>query len=248
MASLKSSSKPLLFGRPESTAFRQDLARWDEMFFVVSDSADLSFPEEYRSILRDYFSHSVAREPLDLRSHVRRIFVAYSEEGATDLFAALIDLFIVLGDRGASLRRRMLEYSKSRLGTHEYRRLKEAIDGTPDQVSSDFVPGSVLCRGVIGKMALSRFGVARSRGVRDPLIEAREFLEYSQVEEARKVLEQVLIREPQREDIQKELLDIYWSARDQKGFGKMLRELESIGNPLGDEWRELAERFRSLNG
>jgi len=180
------------------------------MLFLVSDSAEFSFPAEFRQSLADYLSHGVAREPSDLRSHVRRVFLAYSQDDAADLFAALADLFIALDGHGPSLRRRMLEHSKSRLGIGQYRRLKEAIDGSADRLRSDFIPGAVLCRGLIGKVALPQFEIKKFENVRDPLIEAREFLEYSQVEEARNLLEQAILHEPRREDLQEELLDIYW--------------------------------------
>jgi hypothetical protein len=218
-----------------------------EPLFPALLSTDLRFPPVFQSSLADYFSHCVAREPLDLRSHVRRIFLAHEHGSTVDLFGALVDLFIALGKKGLNLRKRMLELSKGKLQSHEYGQLRDALIGGLDELGITFVPGAMLCRGVEGAMALVESSIKKPIAVRDPLMEAREYLEYSQLDEARNVLEYAVMQEPGRSELHKELLDIYRSTRDRDSFARMFQKLDGESNPMRKEWRELAEFLRSLN-
>lgn len=217
-----------------------------EAEFVVSASTDLRFPPIFQLALADYLCHRVTREPSDLRSHVRRIFLAHEQQSTVELFGALVDLFIALGNKGLRLRQRMLEWSKENLEARQYGLLRESLAGGLDERTVAFVHGAMLCRGVEGSLKLVESGAERSREPRDPLVEAREYLEYSQLDEARNLLEEALMQDPRRQELHEELLEIYRSTRDQSNFAKMLGRLNK-GNPMLEQWQELAEYFRSLN-
>jgi hypothetical protein len=57
----------------------------------------------------DYLAHCVARNPRDLRAHARRIAVHHALADDRELAAAVIDLFIALGEKGSSLKRLLLD-------------------------------------------------------------------------------------------------------------------------------------------
>lgn len=217
-----------------------------EAEFIVSASTDLRFPPIFQPALADYLCHCVTREPSDLRSHVRRVFLAHGRKNTVDLFGALVDLFIALGNKGSSLRQRMLEGAKENLEPRQYSLLRESLAGGLDERKVVFAPGAMLCRGVEGTLKLVESGAEKSREPRDPLVEAREYLEYSQLDEARHLLEEALMQDPRRQELHEELLEIYRSTRDQSNFAKMLGRLNK-GNPMPEQWQELAEYFRSLN-
>jgi hypothetical protein len=239
---------PLLIGVGTSDTIPEAMCLAVEPVFPVSLTRDLQFPQGFQTSLRDHFSHCVTREPRDLLSHVRRIILSNEHGDSSDAFAALVDLFIALGGKGLRLRRRMLELSKAKLQPQEYGRLRDALAAGLSAASLDFVPGALLCSGASRAMLLVEAGIKPKSAVeRDPLTEAREYMEYSQIDEARNILEQAVLRDPTRQELHRELLDIYRSTRDVGNFGRMFQKLDGEANPMREEWRELAEFLRSLN-
>ncbi|MCI0734090.1 MAG: hypothetical protein L0Y38_09760, partial [Methylococcaceae bacterium] len=77
--------------------------------------------------------------------------------------------------------------------------------------------------------------------VRDPLQQARDYLEYCQIDEARMVLERAVLENPERMDIQTELLELYQAGRDLENFKKLYRELMDSGIPLAADWSAVSE-------
>lgn len=218
-----------------------------EPVFLVSKSTELRFPEVFHPSMMDYFCHCVARDPGDLRSHIRRIFLAYEYGPAGDLFAALVDLFIALGCKGAYLKRRMLENSKARLDRHVYELLRGQVSAGPGPVELPFVPGSLLSQGIEGSLKCVFSGPERTAAVRDPLTEAREYLEYSNLDEARRVLEEAVLEHASSPELHRELLGIYRSTRDSANFLRIFRAMDRMNNPVPEEWAALAEFFGISN-
>ena len=63
--------------------------------------------------LMRYFAHQISRTPTDLLTHTRRILYHIAIKDSSGVHGALLDLYLVLGDKGYELRRRM--YQKARL-------------------------------------------------------------------------------------------------------------------------------------
>lgn len=245
---VKTYKQSLIVGDEQFEAIPESLVGDIDPVFVVAGSADLRFPTVYRDLLGEYFCHCVTRNPGDLLSHVRRIIVA-SEHGADEeLFPALLDLFIVLGGKGFNLRRRMLEFARSNLTIGHYKQLLDSLVGGAEEGKMPVVTGSLLHHGLEGWLALIHDGDKQPNAPRDPLLEAREFMEYSQLEEARILLEAALLLTPQRIELHDDLLEIYRSTRDEANFLQMFQELDGIPNPAYKKWEGLAEFFRSRNG
>ena len=219
-----------------------------EAVFPSLATSDLRFSKPYQPILANHFAHCITRDSGDLKSHVRRIFLVCEQGAPQEVFSAVLDLFLALGKNGASLRRRMLEFSRARLRGPEYNLLLNSMATGLDPSTISFAAGSLLCQGGEGTVHCVHPDTGEAGfASRDPLIEAREYLEYSQLDEARNVLEQALLQQPERTDIQEELLSLYRSTRDKTNFTKMFRALDKEANPLPEAWRDLEEFFRSLN-
>lgn len=190
----------------------------------------------------DYLAHKVARTPGDLRSHVQRVVVHINLKDAEGTYGALLDLFIVLVDKGRALRGRMLEAAKTLLNQERSQVLSQGLDGGVS--ATDALPlavNSVLSKGFTGSSRLvERLGAA-AQGQRDPLDEARECLEYGQLQQAQQVLEEAILQGPQRDELHHELLEIYKHARDVEGFRAMWRRLEDAGTPASAAWQRLEE-------
>ena len=73
---------------------------------------------------------------------------------------------------------------------------------------------------------------------------ARDYIEYSQLDEAKHVLEMAILEQPERLEIHYELLTLYQSMRDSAGFNQMLIQLTHAGIDLIDEWTQLNIYFK----
>jgi hypothetical protein len=79
--------------------------------------------------------------------------------------------------------------------------------------------------------------------IQDPLQEAREHLEYGQLEEARQVLESAILAQPLRLDLHRDLLEIYRRSQAREAFLTMQRRLNIQTHPLADAWHAVADFF-----
>jgi len=188
-----------------------------------------------------YLARQVARSPGDLCSHVQRINLFLQQGAGDEIYSALLDLFIALGPKGLPLRWRMLGTARHALSLEQFQALREGLE--PGIQAADAMPvgaGSMLSKGLTGSNRLVVNQTDTAEQQRDPLIEAREYLEYGQLEEARELLEQAVLKEPQRRDLQLELLEIYNYTRDETSFAAMRTRLEAMDVPLDDTWRDPA--------
>jgi len=193
--------------------------------------------------LAEYLAHAIAASPSDLIRHTQRIFFFYENHDSEGLYSALLDLFIALGDAGAALRGRLLKGSKDRLMPEHYRALARWLGRkTPLQEKDLPLPTqSILHRGISGTCELVKvFSKERERG-RDPLMEAREYIEYFQIEEALELLEAAVLAHPERLALHTELTQLYLATRDLARFRAMREKLSQIMTELPDCWLTLSE-------
>ncbi len=213
--------------------------------FQVPETGDLRLEKAGESTL-DYLTHQVARLPVDLRNHCRRIILQYDLGSPDDLYSSLLDLFFVLGNRGHGLRKRMLEGAKARLSKEQYTSLLDCLDD--DIYSAKSLPtasASILSQGIVGVRQLVSKTVDSDRAAlpiqeTGPLAEARACLEYSQIAEAQKILENALQKQPDEMEIHMELLEIYRSTRDKESFLTAFEQIDPARNPVPDAWEKVA--------
>ncbi|MGK0674722.1 MAG: hypothetical protein ABWU16_08710 [Halothiobacillaceae bacterium] len=159
-----------------------------------------------------YLGHCIVNHPHDLRSHVRRILLLIRQEDGASLYGALVDLLIALGDKGLALKRRMLDLATPLLNRTSLAFLQRQLEPGVDACNLDIarVRASLLRAGSCGNHPLVlRHKVQRSALERTPLEEARELIEYGQLEQALETLEDALLRDPDQEEIAAELLELY---------------------------------------
>ena len=127
--------------------------------FGLAGVTAINLPKVWRDRrTTDYLAHCVARNPKDLRAHARRIAVHNALGEEMDLAAAIVDLFIVLGNRGASLKRLLLERHASQLRRSGcYQTLAQALDDTLSPHAMPVaLPASILCRPAQGDFSIVR--------------------------------------------------------------------------------------------
>jgi hypothetical protein len=191
-----------------------------------------------------YYAHAVTRTPKVLRLHVQRIKL-YTQTADTSVIGALLDLFLVLGDKGLPLRRRMLALARPLISSPDYHALRLQVErGKPDTAFLQLRSASaVLSRGIAGTTRLITPTATAAETQDDPLARARQELAFGQTELARSTLERALLADSGRLDLNLALLEIYRQARDKRGAEHMWRQLQDRDNPARTEWRRLLSQL-----
>ncbi|MDD5035736.1 MAG: hypothetical protein PHE55_13365 [Methylococcaceae bacterium] len=217
---------------------------------IVDDDVELAFGFDPRLELHPnasvnpedistHLAYSVSAFPYKLLRHTQRILFCYENRDGEGLYGALLDLFLVLNGRGVRLRKRLLSGARERLSADHYNALAYCLmQGVPAREQE--LPAtrkSVLTRGILGIEQLVQVYDNSKASVRDPLIEAREYIEYFQLEEARELLEDAIIDQPNREDLHFELLQLYKATRDASHFEATREKLRNLMPDLPEYWQ-----------
>ncbi len=209
-----------------------------ETYFAIDSDKSVRLPgkmADFRS--SDYLAHCLARRPLDLIRHVQRINLHSDRADPERLFAALVDLFIALGDRGEPLRRRMLDGARRQLGQERLQLLDQSLPtGLTANHRLGDIPGSVLGRPVDGVLDVVVRSARRSV-TRSVLEEARALVDEGHIGEAQSLLEATLADTPHEAGLAEELLLIYRATRNRQGYLKCRHLLEDA-DALPPVWRE----------
>jgi hypothetical protein len=178
-----------------------------------------------------HLAHLSAREPENLLNHVRRIYLHLTHRQADALYGAMLDLFLVLGDKGSSLRGRLLRDVRKLLPRERYDIfLKHYKQGLQRNQSLPPSRHSVCGNFFSGRMTLVKqlkTTEQASRGRVDPLLQAREELNYGDVVSAQRILEEALVWAPERVELHMELLELYSHTRS---LSDLVRMQERLGD------------------
>jgi hypothetical protein len=195
-----------------------------------------------------YLAHLSAREPGNLLNHVRRIYLHMARGQSDELYGAMLDLCLVLGDKGGSLRGRLLHDAKKLLLREHYdlflTHYKHGLQRNQPLPASRH---SVLGNFFSGRMTLVKQQKSLKQPARervDPLEQAREELNYGDVATAQRILEGALLRLPERVELHMELLELYTHTRSLSDLLKMQARLGDDVAVAQTEWdntRELLE-------
>ena len=206
---------------------------WIDPKPVVFDSSN----DAEKTLARLVFQ--VCREPGNLLGHLRRVYFCYQQQLAEPLYAALLDLLLVLRGRGAVFSHRVLEGSRSQLSRQQFLVLKQGVKGDLDKLGNRY---SVFSSGTVGRKVLLEQG-QQAPGQVDVLVLANDFIEYSQLDQAMAVLEQGMRDQPLRQDIQQALLELYKSTGEQARFQSTYAKCSEAGMSLAEDWLEMAAYF-----
>jgi pilus assembly protein FimV len=81
----------------------------------------------------------------------------------------------------------------------------------------------------------------------DPLAEAEVYIAYGRDGQAEEILKEALSRNPQRQDVQLKLLEIYSARKDRSAFGKIAQDLHKQTGGSGDTWLKAAAMGYALD-
>lgn len=209
-----------------------------ELSFVLARPSKLNLTKH--SDLLECLLYQIACNPKNLMAHIQRIFFCYRENLPVQLTAALVDLMIVLGERGASLKHRMLIGAKNKLDVEQWQLLQDASQsGKPLPA----VPFALLTTGIVGVTQLVKQSAAAQSNGPDALSLARDYINYCQLDEAKTVLESAILKNIDTDELQHELLMLYRSTHDVASYWRMVGLLTEFGNPHQYLWDELRSSF-----
>jgi len=221
-----------------------------EVMFMVSNKSGLILDlGEYSDKAIEVLEHKVTRNPLYLRSHVQRIYLYRKIKNGDALYGALLDLFIALNAKGFEIRRRLLFESKCYLDSHHFNALYHRLDNGVS--ASSVLPISQysrLSKGLIGTIDLLISNQQTTHATQDPQKEAHDYLEYGEVDEARKILEVAVLKEPWRKELHTDLLEIYKASRDVDNCDAMYRRLADKFIPDHHAWIQTAKHIHLATG
>ncbi len=223
-----------------------DVAALELGFFPKTSSLWFKrLPEHLLDQSVNFLSHRVTCNSSDLAAHVHRVVAHYYKGSADGIYGALLDLYIALGSKGFALRKRMYETFAPFLESDHRAALRKGLQS--GLKAEDYVPDSIVSR--FKHPNLGNTYLVEKRGdeiVRvdfDALDEARDLIDSGFIEEARMLLEEILTTQPECEETNKELLDIYKYTKDKEAFFATKKRLDGLPLALGDAWEELTEKF-----
>jgi hypothetical protein len=172
-----------------------------------------------------YLGYRIVDKPTDLRAHVQRILLYLGLNDEPGVRGSLIDLFIALGDKGAALKQRMLDFAVPALSRTAVAFLRKNIDKgfQPWDNAIASTRTSLLSMGYIGVRQLVLPSQKPETMVRSdttlsaehPLAQANSQLEYGQLENAVATLEEALRNDPTDKDVASLLDELYQHLRKQ---------------------------------
>jgi len=216
--------------------------------FIVQEMLWLTDDNQSNDCLYQQIVNKVLRKPKKLMFHLQRIYYTYSLGMDEQLYAALVDLLWILNGKGSALSHRMVKATQSRLTDIQVKTLDEYIKTSDINllVANKF---SVCTMGVISSLDL----VVRKindelQEEYDPLIIAKDYIEYSQLDFALQTLETAVLETPNRQDLQTELLGLLKKTKDAKAFERIKNDLLAKTNwEESLEWLEMTEYFARMS-
>jgi Tfp pilus assembly protein FimV len=211
-----------------------------EPAFLAAGQSTSSSP-----VMANHLAHQITKNPHDLRSHVQRISVFIKHKQASHTYSALVDLFLVLGENGLPLRKRMLASARNLLTDSEFTALKQSIlSGLNTEAGNPAARKSLLSKGLtnahrefIQKISVDTYEVMT------PIEEAMSYIEHGQIEQAQSTLQKAIIETPHQLDLHYDLLEIYQKTGDKDQFFTSYKHLLEQAIVLPPRWREMAQSF-----
>ncbi len=179
-----------------------------------------------------HLAHRSAQEPRNLLHHVRRVYLHIALKEPNELYGALLDLYLALGDKGERLRLRLLAKAKSLLPQERTELfVQHQESGLQTQQSLPPTQHSVLGNFLTGGKRLTTQQSATEKPTEwagDPLELAREELNFGDISVAQQILEEAVMQSPQRLGLHYGLLEIYKHTQS-------LEDLISMRARLGED-------------
>lgn len=227
--------------QPEEAIINQEINDFIAPCFCNKEHWIKSPPNHDVEIIADYLDHQVSKKPFDLTSHLQRFSLHRYHKHPEKTYAALLDLFIVLGNKGLPLRQRLLCQASRVIAREHYHFLSATL---PDVFSvtcdTPLHHLSVLSMGrMLEKEIVQQVCSADVPNNETPLQIAQDLLNSGQIRQAQEILESALLVTPDHHDTSYELLQIYHHTQDRESCIQMLKKLSAEKLAAREQWVDL---------
>lgn len=223
----------------------QDIALEPSLFPAPQRLVPRYAQSEWQSGYQSHLEHRIQRNPRDLYAHVRRVLMYRAMDHTDRGFAALIDLFLILGPRGRKLREKMLDQFEDRLSHQQYRFLcSHLVSGLRASESLPAGTESLLAKGVSGTTQIVVRSDEQDGEPRVPVVGARRRIADGDIAGAQALLEAAVREDPGSEEICRELLDLYRKKDLRDDFFATYAECLSRDLAVPELWEETERFFR----
>lgn len=212
--------------------------------FILDDFRNLRLSRGINAVKSYAFlTRQIQRRPQELAFHVCRIKCALQMRDEEAVYAAVLDLFSILDDKGLALRKRMLSKVADSLSSQIKTELGQVLSGQLSAQSLPYCACSVLHEGMsVERVDLGLPTPDKQVTALDPVNTARLCLESGQIEQAQEILESQLEIEPEREEVKADLLEIYCATRNASSF-KASYQLLQFRGCLDNAWKDAVSFF-----
>ncbi|NOY73504.1 MAG: hypothetical protein GXP14_14250 [Gammaproteobacteria bacterium] len=191
-----------------------------------------------------YLAHQISRLPTTLVNHVQRIALHAAAKNPEQTYAALLDLYLILGEKGEKLRKRLLFQCKEVLEDDQYQVISAlTIHSNNTQNEYPLLPHSILCKKPSSNNLVAKSNLHQEQLLQDVIDEGRHLVDCGQLDEAQTLLEQALIKSPERADIATDLLEIYRYTRNKNALSETLKQLAATPFKDTEKWETLASEL-----
>ncbi|MES9927117.1 MAG: hypothetical protein ABW158_03295 [Candidatus Thiodiazotropha sp. 6PDIVS] len=205
-----------------------------------------SFPvKEWSDAFSQYLEKRVRRNPRDLHAHVQRTLLYLSKYESEAMYAALVDLFLILGKRGSHIRKNLVGQAKPFLlkEQHQFliKHMESGLDSNQPLPSNTF---SSLSRGHSGTMYIvSRKSTGSSQSFDSPVEQAKERCCQNDWLTAMVILEDAIRHDPGDTVVCRELLSLYIQQHAREAFFATYAGLLGRSIALPELWRDTENYF-----
>lgn len=156
------------------------------------------------------FEYMLKQNPKDLSCHLQRIQFSLSAKNKDEVFAAISDLFIILGEKGLPLRQRLFAGCKKILDKKQIEILGNYLTDNVLSSELDFLPDNCFFRKrPIELMRLHNKAMPYIQGDEDVLFTADSYIENSQFKIALEYMVSHLEQDPENEELTMKLIKLY---------------------------------------
>lgn len=200
------------------------------------------------SVIASKLAHKITRFPDDLRSHTQRIFIFIEQDKRLAVYSSLIDLFLILEEKGAALRTRMLFSAKHILSDQQFEFLQQSLLlGLRGDVTLTTSNQSLLSQGRKNTRPFVQKNTVNKPQAINVIGQARSYLEYGQIDEARVMLQDAILESPEELEYHQDLLEIFRKIADRDLFISFYEQLLKPDSTLPIMWEQMAEEFNYEN-
>lgn len=157
-----------------------------------------------------FFEYKLKQNPNNLSCHLQRIRFALHEKNHNEFFAALCDLFIILGQQGLSLRQRLFSYAQQKLPQEQVEILSDHLTDKNMTDNLDFLPEQCFFKtAAIELLIIASQADDKKQTVENTLHTIESYIEHSQFDAAEDYILKHLNSDPEDELLTIKLIDLY---------------------------------------